>query len=766
MRSNEPTCGVATPASERCATRHKALRLAMAASAVPLGMILASSAAAAAPCAFAPGRPIDREVGVEPQLLIDATCTDPVYNESTFVVDKTEQLTFQVPDGGPLIPYTEVTGHFPATRTIDTLPPGVRQSPTTFEQKYIFRFPAKEFWRNRSMLQQHPTGGGQVDRQMAFTNGAFTINWMSASIPNAVASHRHQAAATKVAKSMANKLYGNTAKIYNYFWGCSGGGVVAMAAAENVTGIWDGVQPQCTGTTADSQYHSFLWQAHYTMGIPQAKREAIAAAAIPGGTGDIYAGLNAEEKAVLDEFLAAGYPLPVIGNHFKSFIPLVDPIDIRLADPTYEDDFWSKPGYAGSNPPNYLKAALTDGWATITGITRDAAGNPTAIQFDPATVPELSTLGTNYLEYWVYRPDGRTRVIDPARSLGPPTENKRRFSLVGNLDPATGTLALTGTMPQQMGPPLPVTNSKVLLDALKVGSKVRVNNRFILSMYYYPRHSNIPGIRSHDQYRNADGSSKYPQRKDVSHLSHSNYRTMGGRIETGDIKTKTMIMEGMGDNLSWPIFNASYAERIQRTLGTARADDMMRFYLHDNGNHSTGGGEPGIFQQSIQDLMAWAEQGIAPPRSTQYTIRNGQVIAAPRAADRHGLQPVMDLTVNGGTRATVGVNQPVNLAAAIEMPPRTGPIVQYNWSVDGTAEAPTNLATPQQQLNLTRSMTFDKPGTYVVRLTVNGQRDGLVNPPNRTLVRNYKDVRVVVGGPAGGTAPGRSGAGGGGERGK
>ncbi len=45
------------------------------------------------------------------------------------------------------------------------------------------------------------------------------------------------------------------------------------------------------------------------MAIPKAKREAIAAAAAPGGTGDIYAGLNDEEVSVLNEFLGAGYPM-------------------------------------------------------------------------------------------------------------------------------------------------------------------------------------------------------------------------------------------------------------------------------------------------------------------------------------------------------------------------------------------------------------------------------------------------------------------------
>ncbi|MCK9562943.1 MAG: PKD domain-containing protein [Bacteroidales bacterium] len=729
----------------RSASLGKLMRFTAASGTLLLGSLLATSPATAAECKFAPSDQINIETGIEPLLLIDATCTDPDYNESTFVVDKTEALTFQVPDGGPLIPYTEVTGHFPATKTLETLPPGVRQSPTTHQQTYVFRFPAKEFWQNRSMQQQHPTGGGAVDNQMAFTNGAFSIIWMSASAPNHVATHRVHAAATKVAKAHANKLYDNTDKIYSYFWGCSGGGIVAMAAAENVTGIWDGVQPQCLGPTGVATYHSFHWQAHYTAAIPEEKRQAIAEAAAPGGTGDIHAGLNDEEKAVLTEFISAGYPLQIIGSHFTSLdLPLVDPVDIRVQDPTYEDDFWSKPGYAGTNPPNYLKAAYVDGWATITDITRDASGAPTAIQFDPATVPALGSIGDAYLEYWVYTDDGETRLIDPARAMGHFTENKRRFSLQGKFDHADATLTLTGTIPQRWGPALPYTNSQVLLDGLKVGGKVRINNRFILAMYYYPRHSIIEGSRSHDQYRNADGSPKYPQREELSVLTHANYRTMGGRIETGDIKTKTMIMEGMADNLSWPLFNASYAEMIQSRLGTEKAGEMMRFYLHDNGSHTTGGGEPGIFQQSIQDFMAWAEQGIAPPLSTQYTIDNGQVIAAPQAADRHGLQPVMHLAADGGARAVVGINEPVNLAARLEMPPDTGSIVQYSWTIDDTAETPVNLAEPQPEVSVNRTVTFNKPGTYTVRLTVHGQRDGQLDPPNRTLVRNYKDIRVVV----------------------
>jgi hypothetical protein len=725
---------------------HTLWRPLAAVGALTIGSLLTASPVLAEECKFAPADEVTRAAGIEPQLLIDGDCVDPDYNESTFVIEKTEQLTFQVPDGGPLIPYTQITGHFPPTRTVEDLPPGIRQSPTTIRQDYVFRFPAKEFWRHRSFLQQHPTVGGAVSNRMAFTNGALSISWGSAALPNIVATHRHQAAATKLAKTFANRLYGDTAKVYSYFWGCSGGGAVAVAAAENTVGVWDGVQPQCTGTNGDVMYHSFFWQAHYVMALPQEKRDAISAAAAPGGTGDIYAGLNDEEKAVLTEFISAGYPLPEIRNHYNNLLPLVDPIDMRLFDPTYEDDFWSKPGYAGVNPPNYLKAAKVDGWATITGITRDSDGRPTAVQFDPATVPALGTIGDSYLEFWVYGPDGKTRVIDPVRAVGGrgATENKRRFSLVGNLDPKTGVLALTGTITDPMRRQWPIINSPVLLDALKVGDKVRINNRFILAMYFYPRYSNVPGSRSHDQYRNADGSPKYPQREDISSLAHNSLRVMGGRLASGDITAKTMGFTAMADHLAWPIFNVSYAEQIQRALGPEKADQMLRIYLHDNGNHSVGGGEPGIFQQSMQDMMAWVEQGVAPPKSTQYAIRSGQVILAPRAADRHGLQPVMNLTANGTSRAEVGVNQPVNLAARLEMPPGGGQIVQYMWAVDGKDDSAVVVNDPQPLVNVARTISFDKPGVYLVRLTIHGQRDGQLNPANQTLMRNYQDVQVVV----------------------
>ena len=48
------------------------------------------------------------------------------------------------------------------------------------------------------------------------------------------------------------------------------------------------------------------------------------------------------------------------------------------------------------------------------------------------------------------------------------------------------------------------------------------------------------------------------QAENLGVLVYGNHRTMGGRNETGAIKTKVFVLEGMSDNLSWPLFMDSY----------------------------------------------------------------------------------------------------------------------------------------------------------------------------------------------------------------
>jgi hypothetical protein len=62
---------------------------------------------------------------------------------------------------------------------------------------------------------------------------------------------------------------------------------------------------------------------------------------------------------------------------------------------------------------------------------------------------------------------------------------------------------------------------------------------------------------------------------------------------------------------------------------------------------------------------------------------DAQVEVPPKAGLRKGIQPVVELKVNGGVRAEVAVGQPVTLSAMIEVPPNTGKVVAVEWDFDG-----------------------------------------------------------------------------------
>ncbi|HEY3439347.1 MAG TPA: PKD domain-containing protein, partial [Paludibaculum sp.] len=421
-------------------------------------------------------------------------------------------------------------------------------------------------------------------------------------------------------------------------------------------------------------------------------------------------------------------------SHWCSQIVLDSSGSIQSFDPAYEDDFWSKPGFEGTNPPSYLTAAKVDGYATVAGLTRNAQNTPIAVTFEPGTVPALGSIGAAGLQFYVYGADGKTRIT-----------NGQALSLAGKLEGNTLTLA--------------ATNDATLLNALATGGKIRINNRFLLAACFYPRHSILDnGNPAYNQYKNADGTTKYVQRPiQVSYLS--NIRTAGGRRETGHLTVKTIVIEDLVDPASYPYVASFYAGQVSTALG-AQANDLFRIYYNENSGHgsfagASGGkvatsmiGIAGIMNQALLDLAAWAERGIAPPPSSRHNLdAMNQVILPEKARERHGLQPVVHLTADGKIRAEVGLNQPVNLSGTIEMPPGTGKVIQYDWYLgkgDFSYEPATKLAEPQPLVTATRSVSFARPGEYTITLRAYAQRDGVGDATSTTLLQNLARIRVVV----------------------
>jgi hypothetical protein len=707
-----------------------------AASSAALLAGLVSLTATAPTCQFIGG---PQFAGMEPPLAVDGSCTDPDYNEETLVIDSTEQKTLDLADGTKLT-YTEVKGHFRPTRTPSDLPAGISQSPTTAKHGIIWQFPEKKYWRNRFFQQTYPLPIDMlntVDSRFTFVDGGGFMVGITPGDP--AVGYRVPAAAAKLAKDYARKHYGNTRRIYGYLYGQSGGSVQAMGANEGTTGVWDGIMPVVIATDGLNT-HSFMWGAHYALAVPEAKRQAIADAAAVGSGKDLYAGLTTEERAALNELLNAGFPLLALdGMQFSvgSATLLAGPV--RTLDPAYEDDFWSKPGYEGVNPPAYVAAAKVDGLATITGITRNGQGVPTAVIFDPATVPSLGSIGATGLQFYVYDSGGTARV-----TRGDAT------SLSGKLEGHTLNLDDRRT-------------NAALLDGLSAGGKVRINNRFLLAAMFYPRHSILDNNPAYDQYRNADGSPKYVQRASTGPVPVpfiNNMRSAGGRLQTGALKVKTMVIENLADGASYPYVGGLYAEKVQKAMGARAADQLFRLYYQEHAGHgvflTTSPGKAGtstasvggILHQALLDLADWAERGVAPLPSTRYRRDSmNQVVLPAKASERFGHQPMVHLTANGGERAEVAINVPVNLVGHMEMPPRAGKIVQYDWYLGGsdyTFEPATKLATPQVRVNVRRTVSFPKPGEYVLTLRTVGERDGSGGAESTTPLINIDRVRVVV----------------------
>jgi hypothetical protein len=110
------------------------------------------------------------------------------------------------------------------------------------------------------------------------------------------------------------------------------------------------------------------------------------------------------------------------------------------------------------------------------------------------------------------------------------------------------------------------------------------------------------------------------------------------------------------DEYAYP-WNADwYRNKVAEALGDWLGESFRLYYT----DHALHGGPAiptdnlrvisytGILQQALRDLAAWVETGAAPPPSTSYKVVDGQVVVPTAAAERQGLQPVVNITANGG----------------------------------------------------------------------------------------------------------------------
>ncbi len=604
----------------------------VAASLSPVAAATATASDPAPTCqATAPGGPV----------FITGACVDPVLNQP--YVDTEQPRTTTDPSTGVTVSYLYVHGGFTGTNA-----------------RFSLYFPASDQYRGRFFESTYPTVT-QEDATpdtiaFAVSNGAYVVSTNNAGgVPagGALAPYRANAAAAKYSRVVAEQVYGTTARPRGYIYGASGGAYQTIGAMENTSGVWDGGVPMVQGVP--NAIPSFMTVELLALRVLQDKLPQIADAMAPGGSGNPYRGLTPQQKAVLQEVTRLGFPLrgwwqyaTLNGGAFLAVESAV-----RALDPSYVTDFWTQPGYEGSDPS--VQAARIQDNTTVTSL-----------------------VGTS----------GVVLASVPAGDLSG-----------ADLDITSGPEA------GQSVPIVAASGNTMELAAnpgITPGTSVRLDNSWLIALQYYQRHQvPTPDEYGWNQYRSSNGVPIYPQRSIL--VGPILAASTGGTVADGHFHGKMIMLASTMDVQAYPWSSDWYAKQARAALGSNFGDSYRLWYM-DNADHDPTGpaatnataaadhivSYTGELQQALLDLDAWVARGVQAPASTNYRIDASDQVQLPAHAEqRHGVQPVVTLSAGGraGTRPgqtiDVAAGQTVTFSMKAQVPRGTGKVVRVDWDFEG-----------------------------------------------------------------------------------
>lgn len=635
---------------------------------------------------------------------------------------------------------------------------------TGTETRFSFYFPDKAHYQGRFFQHITPVPDSENNGQLpsvgeedkvgfALASGGYfvetngggrgQVGMPGTGVDPTIAAWRANAAAATYSRVVAQQMYGGK-RPYGYAYGGSGGAFRTIGSIENSVGVWDGVVPYVLGSTMAIP-NMFTVRMH-AMRILKDRWPQIIDAVEPGGSGDPYAGLTTREADALREVTKMGFPTPswfgyrTMGVH--GFAALYQ--GMVMADPSYFTDFWTKPGYLGfDNPGDFDGARVQHKAQVIAAIT---AAEAARLKLNTSVVDGRKDGGVDNA-FAALQGEGAQLIVAYRLSSAPPAVD----FLGGDLILADGRrLALNRIVGDVV---ILGVADPAIAASVKAGDAVQVDNSNFLAAQTYHRHQ-VPGrdFPVWDQFRKSDGTPIYPQRPMI--LGPLFVQATSGSQLTGKFAGKMIVVENLWDREAMPWQADWYRQRIAAHLGAA-TDDNLRLWFTDHALHGDSSRQEdptrtvsylGVLQQALRDLSAWVERGVAPPASTAYRIADGQVIVPADAATRKGIQPIAQVSANGGVKALVKSGAPVAFAASIAVPPGAGQIVAAEWDFEGDGTFPVKAALPRRAgatVTVRASHSFTRPGTYFPALRVVSQRQGdAITPFAR--IQNLGRVRVVV----------------------
>lgn len=679
--------------------------------------------------------------------------TDPQFSKPYVDIDRKDYRVLPV---GTKVPYRYIHGGFEDTDVrFSFCYPGKNAYEERFFQ-YLSPFPGPE----EEIASLDLTGG---DDKIAFaiTHGAYYVetNMGSAEMfsnnPDNTITYRSSAAAAEYSRVKAQEVYGYEHRAYGYVYGGSGGGYRTMACIEN-TNAFDGAVPYIIGSPyAIPNCHTTRVHA---MRILRHKMDAIADALDAGGSKEPYALLNEEEAKTLREVELFGMPLRSMFSFKKlgdGAVPVLLP-GVKQMDPGYFEDFWTKPGYLGTEvnssavrdrirmetvvelvftPMNKANALTSSMLGTVTNGA------------DTAFLKQMSSAASSG-ECWLELdqvPEGEDLYLSGTTITFLSGEAEGMKLSLGRIEGNRVYMGSTFGMDDIQG----------VIRKVKKGDRVLLDNSDYIAFQTYHRHQ-VPDASYHgwDQYRNEDGTPKYPQRP---MLLGPIFSSMGpGCRQNGQIQGKVILVASYMDESAYCWQPDWYRHKVASEHSDTDEKDLIRLWYVDHSLHDDRAetidelhvtSYLGVLRQALLDLAAWVERGKEPLPSSNYQVHVGQVTFPETAIERGGLQPVVRVSANGEECAHVKCGEKVFFEAEAEVPDGAGSLTGVEWSFEGEQDYPVKgefaLRDDGQRGSTQAAHVYDEPGIYFAACRISSERNGDRNAAF-TQARNLERVRVIV----------------------
>ncbi|HEX3899776.1 MAG TPA: PKD domain-containing protein [Mycobacteriales bacterium] len=570
--------------------------------------------------------------------------------------------------------------------------------------------------------------------------------------------YRANTEAGRFSRHVAAQVYGE-APHHSYVWGGSGGGRRSPLNLEYGADIWDGAMPFMGGGDIDDHGTTKHVQGAQVMSfaamfnVQRIMRDRISSvvdATAAGGSGDPYAGLTTHEREELANLYRLGYPR---GDEFMIGQPMGQiwlwtsmASELQEVDADYFESFWTKPGYVGHDAPHLVADDVIDFTGEVSRVItpRVFLENPEDFPDEQFAMMKLMVsllAGTNGMDLPVaveikgigggYRLGAGVKVVS-GKAAG---RQLYALNTVGDVFQCDGV----GEANLER------------FTGVEVGDTVHVDNRPFLAFCYYYRHHLMDDPQF--DFLRVDGVPIYQQ-----HPVPLQSPLMGTPY-SGKYEGKLLWIHHTHDASLWPPQGMVYREAVRRAQGEQGLEERFRQRWSQNAEHIPVMFAPSdpkratstwlidympLIEQGLVDLLAWCEQGVVPA-ATSYSYADGKVSLPATAAERGGVQPVVTVTANGGSRAEVKVGESVVVTAIAEAPPAGGTITGLEWDLEGSGAfgKREEIDGKSARVECSTTHTYDKPGTYFVTARVTGNCDSDAATSLRQLP-NLASARVVV----------------------